>query len=263
MHHEKLKIKDMEKVYENLLVILNKTNTDFYSIKKEFSKIKYVILKNSIFDISDFDHPGGIKLLFQVVGKEIGRYYYGSCTTENLKIESHPHTNFATSFLEKRFIGEFQNNFCKILYVEKNEFSYEYNIWTLKEKRPYTEQVNIFFFSSNIFKVKILMPGVEWLGRYFYIVPFGADKQVSPRPYSLVTCFQDENIVIRMKLIAYFNKVHSVVSKNDISSAKTLTQDHLTLDFSQMNLTFSDRLCFLVKHIKNSSNVSHYLHNCN
>ena len=47
---------------------------------------------NSVYDVTNFMHPGGMPVIDQVVGREIGRFMYGGYSIETLDMESHEHS---------------------------------------------------------------------------------------------------------------------------------------------------------------------------
>lgn len=87
-----------------------------YEIIRNFPKLRYVILREAIYDISDFNHPGGQFIMDAIKGREIGRYFYGGSPVEKLDIVPHKHTAFAINYIETRYIGDLRNENCPILY---------------------------------------------------------------------------------------------------------------------------------------------------
>lgn len=69
--------------------------------------MKWVILGNKVYDVTDFRHPGGVFIINQVVGREISRFFYGGYPLENTKnMDSHTHSVKALLTLESYFIGK-------------------------------------------------------------------------------------------------------------------------------------------------------------
>lgn len=75
------------------------------TIIKDFEKIRYILLREAVYDISDFQHPGGKFILEAIKGREIGRYIYGGYSLYNHKFLPHRHSEFAINYLETRYIG--------------------------------------------------------------------------------------------------------------------------------------------------------------
>ena len=49
-------------------------------------------------------------------GREVGRYFYGGASIENLEVVPHTHSEFAINYIETRYIGDLRNELCPILY---------------------------------------------------------------------------------------------------------------------------------------------------
>jgi cytochrome b involved in lipid metabolism len=125
----------------------------------EFTNFKFVIFNNSVYDISDFRHPGGDFLLSQVLGREIGRFLYGIYNLESLPKFGHRHSIYALNALEKRYIGSFLNN----------SISQEVTIWRIESKSPLSDTTTLFRFKYEAGTVKSLFDGLEWIGKHFAV----------------------------------------------------------------------------------------------
>lgn len=64
----------------------------------------------------------------KISGREIGRYFYGAFPIQNLRVQ-HKHTLFAINYIESRFIGDYKNENCPLLYNEENKDDLDRNIW--------------------------------------------------------------------------------------------------------------------------------------
>jgi hypothetical protein len=67
------------------------------------------------------------------------------------------------------------------------------------------EPLRVFTFQSDFYYVRQQFEGVKWLGRYFYLKPFGGGMVMAERPYSMVVCMTEQNVEVRQRLIDFFN----------------------------------------------------------
>ena len=102
---------------------------------KDYPRTTYVVLREAIYDVSDFNHPGGQFIFQQIKGREIGRYFYGGYPVQRLKFNPHTHSSFAINYIETRYIGDFRNESCPIIYKEEiiKLDDIEKHIWSLVE----------------------------------------------------------------------------------------------------------------------------------
>lgn len=167
--------------------------------------MNYIILREAVYDVSDFNHPGGQYILERITGREIGRYFYGGYPITDLQIKMHIHSQYAINYIETRYIGDFKNEACPILYYEDKALeANDKHIWKFEEYRRMTGDTGLFLFQSHFFQVRQFMRGVQWLGRYFYIKPYGYGLALMERPYSIVLCLSDVNIKRRAQILEYF-----------------------------------------------------------
>jgi len=59
------------------MALLNKGATP-EDIVREVPDIKWVVLNRSVYDLTNFTHPGGNFLIKAVVGQNAERYFYGA-----------------------------------------------------------------------------------------------------------------------------------------------------------------------------------------
>lgn len=122
--------------FEKLLDDLQNHNLPISKLIKKYPKMKWCILNNSVYDLTNFDHPGGKYIIEQIIGKEwnlnykyndyigkeIGRYFYGAYALESSDSQPYNHSNSAKQILYKRLVGELQiesNNIFQIMYKIK------------------------------------------------------------------------------------------------------------------------------------------------
>lgn len=125
----------------------------------EFPNLKFVIFNNSVYDITDFRHPGGDFLLSQVTGREIGRFLYGIYNLESLPKFGHRHSIYATNALEKRFIGYYLNN----------NIAQEGTVWRIEGKTPMSESTTLFRFKYEAGKIDSIFDELDWIGKHFVV----------------------------------------------------------------------------------------------
>jgi cytochrome b involved in lipid metabolism len=127
------------------------------SILEDFAKIRYILLREAVYDISDFQHPGGKFILEAIKGREIGRFIYGGYNLVGHNFQPHKHSEFAINYLETRYIGDYLNESCPVLYIPADESQIQKNqiIWKLTDSKDMLEnKVKLFTFSSPFFKVR-------------------------------------------------------------------------------------------------------------
>ena len=69
-------------------------------------KLRWCLLNNSVYDLSEFLHPGGEYIIEQCNGREVGRFLFGAYCLENLNMDPYKHSIYAINYLEKNFVGE-------------------------------------------------------------------------------------------------------------------------------------------------------------
>ncbi|CAD8092049.1 unnamed protein product [Paramecium sonneborni] len=193
---------DQQTLYESIIEKLN-TGTSYQEMIEDYPKITYIILREAVYDVSDFNHPGGQYIFRKIKGREIGRYFYGSYPIKDTQL--HKHSLFAINYIETRYLGDFKNESCPLLYTV-TETKKPQHIWTLQEVKSMGTNVSLFKFINQDFKVNQTIQGVSWFGRYFYIKPYGIGLEFQERPYTVVSCLNELNIKYRYELIEYFKQ---------------------------------------------------------
>lgn len=69
-------------------------------INEQFPDVLYIVYENSVFDISEIQHPGGQFILKHIKGKEISRYFNGGYSCEQTSMMPYRHTLYAVNFLK-------------------------------------------------------------------------------------------------------------------------------------------------------------------
>lgn len=72
-------------------------------------KIKWVIVDNSVYDLSEFVHPGGNFIIQNCIGREVGRFFYGAYGLESTNLKPHTHSIIAKAKLAMNYIGTIGN----------------------------------------------------------------------------------------------------------------------------------------------------------
>ena len=71
------------------------------------NKILWIMLGNSVYDITEFRHPGGQFLVDKCRGRDVGRFMFGGYMLEPFsKIKGHIHSKNAMAILEEFKFGE-------------------------------------------------------------------------------------------------------------------------------------------------------------
>ncbi len=81
------------------MTMLNNGNS-YGEISKIIQTVKYCIIDNNVYDITNCVHPGGQFILEAINGRDIGCYFYGGYALESSGFQPHDHTSFAMSYLE-------------------------------------------------------------------------------------------------------------------------------------------------------------------
>jgi len=70
-----------------------------------------VLLNNNIINVASLmkNHPGGNYLILNNIGKDIGRYFYGTCSYDT-SFKSHPHSYYAMKLADKLTIGRLSSS---------------------------------------------------------------------------------------------------------------------------------------------------------
>lgn len=71
---------------------LLESNKTTNQIIKELPNIKWVMLDQDVYDLTDYQHPAGNFLISNVNGKEISRYFYGAFCLESIRMKSYNHS---------------------------------------------------------------------------------------------------------------------------------------------------------------------------
>ncbi|CAD8183221.1 unnamed protein product [Paramecium pentaurelia] len=236
---------DKNQIYENLIDKINQ-NISRNQLVKEYQKLNYIILREAIYDVSDFNHPGGQYILERITGREIGRYFYGGYPIQNLNIKMHIHTQFAINYIETRYLGDYRNDNCPLLYYEENTSQKDKYVWKFEQYIPFGSDVGLFIFKSHFFQVRQFLKGVQWFGRYFYIKPFGTGINLVERPYSIVMSYTQSAILKRQQILDYFK-------------SQVIEQDYQAY-IPKQQIILSNEINFVIKKCDFSNNMSRFLH---
>ena len=152
----------------------------------EFPQFSWVILDRQIYDISDLVHPGGNYIIEKIkgntkakliscfkfiLGREIGRFFYGISGLESLPLPAYKHSIYAMNYLNSRLIGNIDNANTEVLLQKKNLdcASIASNMWIINDKLDLSKTTSLFRFRSSEFVVKNYIKGLEWMGKHFTV----------------------------------------------------------------------------------------------
>jgi len=200
-----------------LLAAINKGDSQ-ESLIKNFPQIKWVILGNSVYDLTNWIHPGGNFIIQACVGREVGRYFYGGHALEGTKIKPHKHSAITLSQIKSCYIGEIVN--YESILVSKDTpkevvSTTSENPWKLISIKPVSDTVGQVCFSNSDFQVKNFGTSLSWLGRHFRI-SFNNNSSTA-RLYTTALALNEANIYLRQNMYNYFD---DVMAGNTISAFK-------------------------------------------
>ena len=88
------------------LLSMIQENRKIEEIQNLLPRIRWILLGNRVYDVSNLNHPGGDFLIQNCIGKEISRYFFGAHSLEiNQKNPPHNHSIWAFNLLNSKFIG--------------------------------------------------------------------------------------------------------------------------------------------------------------
>ncbi|EGR34866.1 hypothetical protein IMG5_000940 [Ichthyophthirius multifiliis] len=260
LKRKKSEYKEIEKSKEQdeLMERLN-NNVPIHEINKEFPNLLYLILGKSVYDVTEIQHPGGQFILKHLKGKEISRYFYGGYQCEQTKMQPYRHSLYANNFIQNFYIGDIKidfNPFIQIENVSQLENSLPKECWILEESREITQQYKVLLFHNRHYKIKNYIPGVRWFGKSATIQPYIDSFKISPRNYSIVIAYTDDNIAYRIELMRYFQ-----YKMMEISNISQLSVNGVQ-NVPQLSNEYSTLIPFLIKkYTKNTLNgLSKFLH---
>ncbi|CAD8078937.1 unnamed protein product [Paramecium sonneborni] len=185
------KIQPLNETQTKLLKLLQ-GNHQTSDILKELPNIKWVLLNQDVYDLTDYQHPGGNFIISNVNGQEISRYFYGAFALESTTMEPYTHSQFAYQTLQKRYIGTLQN----VNTNNSNPSSY----WDLIEKVDLSSNIALFQFANSNFSIN-LRQNIQDLGQHFSITLQEIGGKV--RLYTKVLCMSTPYSNFRNQIINY------------------------------------------------------------
>lgn len=104
-------------------------------------------MDQDVYDVTDIVHPGGAFIFKQLVGHEIGRYFYGAYGLESTKMAPFKHSIYAESLLFKHHICRLES--IDNLNVLKNKGEVKSNnLWKINESRKLSRMTSQFNFTN-------------------------------------------------------------------------------------------------------------------
>ncbi|KAL4471634.1 hypothetical protein ABPG74_008527 [Tetrahymena malaccensis] len=196
-----------QKQHADIIELLN-NHTPVNIINKQFPNILYVVHENSVYDITEIQHPGGQFILKHIKGKEISRYFNGGYGYEGISMPPYRHTLYAHNLLKEFYIGDIKNDYYNI-FIEKEQIQKEQNylpknVFKLFQVQDVIPSYSVFLFQHDQYQFRTYLPGVRWFGRSVVVSPLLDTVSIYPRNYSVVLAFMYENFKYRTEVIRYF-----------------------------------------------------------
>lgn len=166
-----------------------------------------LIFREKVYDLSDYEHPGGHYLFVQHNWKEISRYLHGCHSNEAVNIGAYKHSLTAYYVLDKHYIGSLvdrQQNHSSldrwvILDKKYDRICFSNEKWKVIEKVQASSTMTIIRFLNSKFKIKSSLRGVDWIGKHFYITDH------KKKPYTFCISLSSEVKIYRDELIKLFD----------------------------------------------------------
>jgi NAD(P)H-flavin reductase len=258
---------------ERLIELINRKATSI-EIQNVLPNFKWCILDDSLCDLTGYFHPVGEYLITPVIGREIGRFMYGSDGIESLyKIKKtvHIHSSFSITQIEGMVFGklrleqpvfimssptpnvnlaanEVSLNDTLIKPKRKSKKSFnrdETFIWSLISKHTYAEDSAFYNFQCSNVIVNTKNNLIENIGKHFKLA-HGDHRKV--RLYTIVMSQTEQNIKLRNELVQFFDNT-------------TTKRQKETFKYRQSNM--ETILPLIIKKYKNrkDNTFTEYLHN--
>ncbi|CAD8175047.1 unnamed protein product [Paramecium pentaurelia] len=174
------------------LIKLLEGNQSTNQIIKELPNIKWVMLDQDIYDLTDYQHPAGNFLISNVNGKEISRYFYGAFGLESTQVKSYNHSQVAYKSLQSRYIGRLQPKNV----THQNPGS----PWELNDFIKLSNNIAQFDFTNKDFTIN-LNQNLQDLGQHFSISLTEVGGKI--RMYTKVLCMASPYQQFRNQVIDY------------------------------------------------------------
>jgi len=197
-------------------------------IIQDFPGIKWVLVGNSIYDLTDFTHPGGDFMIKAVIGREVTRFLYGGHALEHVNMKPYTHPAYVFQVMEKYRIGTLDK--CEALFLNVNRSLSEARLddsegvkllsgrrtnesessrshtWVLvgKEQESQDSEICRYDFACKSFKVKNYCSNIGSFGRH--VLLHSAENNSKIRPYSISLSINKENKELRNRLVKYFEE---------------------------------------------------------
>ena len=214
-------------------------------LKAEFPDKYVFVYKNLIYDLSDYNHPGGDIIFRKHNFKEVSRYLSGIHKDESLGVSNHVHSSVAYSVMDSRLIGNViedddrlvdrngEGDNWTLFETEQSKKVFSTEQWVLESKEELSRNLFIARFRNEGFNVKTLLKGVNWLGKHFYIT-----NDNKRRPYTSVISLSESAIAQRHQIIEKYGKSTRGDGETN-NNGNTNGKDQFK--------TFSDSLSFGIK----------------
>lgn len=219
--------------YSDLDPLRTKKLKEMTILEFQQSKKKLALFDNYVVDLSYYgiDHPGGKYVLDECVGKDLGKYFYGSYSMEN-RVKPHTHSMIAAKILVKMvcakiiepkekgklFSEDLEGSSGNTNAVENKPqaLSGPSSIFYVKEKDLMSPDIYKVKFGNGKTKVRLFNPGIEMLGRHYLITSL---QNQCCRYYTICNCLHSKVYP------QYMNVMKSILSDEPLErNYKGITQ---------------------------------------
>lgn len=179
-----------------------------------------VVHANKVYDLTGFNHPGGMAFLRDANWMEVSRYLLGVTGIEKNAGDVWKHSKNAFAELDKRAIGYLYEegqgleSHWPLILKSDGRVSFVRHLFTMVDRQSISKSTSIVKLSHVDFNVNVDAKGVRWLGRHYLLsVPELSSKI---RIYSHCQSMASEMILYDRELLSHFHRV--IQGKEDASS---------------------------------------------
>lgn len=161
---------------QKTIVSLIQKGTSVFQLKADFPHKQIFIYQNSIYDLSDYKHPGGSIFFNNHLWEEISRYMQGMHPDELTNTGLHTHSTDAYQVLDLNYIGSVLPNIGEEIedtnpLVESStdnvvQVDTDFEVGF---KQDVSDNLVLMRVQNRLFNQRILLKGVKWMGKHYYL----------------------------------------------------------------------------------------------